>query len=99
MALSNDDISEFVEFLEGADLRYISYNSPGISRKKQGQKFKYFTSQGKTVNISAEERITSLAIPSAWKEVWISPSPSGYLQATGIDNKGRRQYIYHPKWK
>src|SRR2546430_16394478 len=41
----------------------------------------------------------SLAIPPAWVDVWISPSPDGHLQATGRDAKGRKQYRYHPRWR
>jgi DNA topoisomerase-1 len=44
-------------------------------------------------------RIKSLAIPPAWKDVWICPSPNGHLQATGRDAKGRKQYRYHPRWR
>ena len=43
-------------------------------------------------------RIRSLAIPPAWSDVWISPSPDGHLQATGRDQRGRKQYRYHPRW-
>jgi DNA topoisomerase IB len=45
------------------------------------------------------ERIAALAIPPAWKEVWICPWPSGHIQATGVDAAGRRQYLYHPEWR
>ena len=45
------------------------------------------------------KRIRSLAIPPAWKNVWICPRPDGHLQATGIDAKGRKQYKYHPDWR
>ena len=44
-------------------------------------------------------RIKSLAIPPAWTDVWISPSPAGHIQATGRDAKGRKQYRYHPRWR
>ena len=46
-----------------------------------------------------KERIASLAIPPAWKEVWICPVPNGHLQATGIDAAGRKQYLYHEAWR
>jgi DNA topoisomerase IB len=45
------------------------------------------------------ERVRGLAIPPAWKEVWICPDPLGHLQATGIDAAGRKQYLYHPRWR
>jgi len=43
-------------------------------------------------------RFHALAIPPAWRDVWISPSKKGHLQATGIDEHGRKQYLYHPQW-
>ena len=45
------------------------------------------------------ERVRALAIPPAWKDVWICPDPMGHLQATGIDAAGRKQYLYHAKWR
>ena len=45
------------------------------------------------------ERIRELAIPPAWKDVWICPHPNGHIQATGIDDAGRKQYLYHPQWR
>ena len=45
------------------------------------------------------ERIKELAIPPAWKDVWICPHPNGHIQATGIDDAGRKQYLYHPHWR
>lgn len=45
------------------------------------------------------QRIRSLAIPPAWRDVWICASPNGHLQATGRDARGRKQYRYHPRWR
>ena len=44
-------------------------------------------------------RIAELVIPPAWKDVWICPYPMGHIQATGIDDAGRKQYLYHPHWR
>ena len=44
-------------------------------------------------------RIRSLAIPPAWRDVWICADPDGHLQATGCDARGRKQYRYHPRWR
>ena len=41
----------------------------------------------------------ALAIPPAWREVWICPDPLGHLQATGTDAAGRKQYLYHDRWR
>ena len=83
-----------------AHLRYTSPNSPGIARKKKGDGSFYVTSRGKRVtDADTLARIKSLVIPPAWKDVWISPTANGHLQATGIDAKGRTQYRYHPKYR
>lgn len=48
---------------------------------------------------SEKERIRSLVIPPAWKDVWICPDPDGHIQAIGTDAAGRRQYLYHEAWR
>ena len=86
--------------LKKVDLRYISDSSGGITRKHHGNSFKYFDTDGKLINSEIVlTRIKELAIPPAWSNVWICPSPSGYLQAVGFDDKNRKQYLYHPEWK
>jgi len=85
--------------LKKADLRYVSDSTHGISRKRNGDSFSYFdTDDTKITSDIVIERINALAIPPAWSNVWICPSPTGYLQATGFDEKGRKQYIYHEDW-
>jgi DNA topoisomerase IB len=72
---------------------------PGIHRKVQGRGFRYVDDVGRGVEDDATlERISSLAIPPAWTEVWICPDPHGHIQATGTDAAGRRQYRYHDRW-
>lgn len=66
---------------------------------RQGTHFAYRKSSGVPVSTRDRKRIRRLAIPPAWREVWICPDPSGHLQATGIDDRGRRQYLYHTEWK
>jgi DNA topoisomerase I len=60
----------------------------------------YLDSDGKIIR-DAETlgRIKSLAIPPAWRNVWICPIAHGHVQATGLDAKGRKQYRYHPRWR
>lgn len=85
--------------LKKADLRYISDSVSGITRKRRGNSFQYFDTDGKIIKSEIVlGRIKELAIPPAWSDVWICPSPSGYLQATGFDEKKRKQYIYHADW-
>jgi DNA topoisomerase-1 len=62
--------------------------------------FRYEDARGRRItNMAQLERIAALAIPPAWKDVWISPRPGAKLQATGVDAAGRRQYLYHPAYR
>ncbi|HEX6203774.1 MAG TPA: DNA topoisomerase IB [Thermoanaerobaculia bacterium] len=79
-----------------AGLRYVGDESRGIRRRRCGRGFTYLGPDGETVRDPAtRRRIAELAIPPAWSEVWICPSPLGHVQATGRDDKGRKQYRYH----
>jgi DNA topoisomerase I len=82
-----------------AGLRYTADDKPGIRRVKAGRAFRYLDARGKAVKSRDLNRIRSLVIPPAWKDVWICPDPRGHLQATGRDARGRKQYRYHPKWR
>lgn len=89
-----------VESSKIAGLRYVSDQIPGITRKGRGKSFQYFDSDGKRIRDKETlGRIKSLAIPPAWKDVWICPRANGHLQATGRDAKGRKQSRYHPRWR
>ena len=93
-------ISDPVESAQAAGLRYVSDTQPGIRRKKAGKGFGYVGTDGKPIKDEKElARIRSLAIPPAYTDVWICPSPNGHIQATGRDARGRKQYRYHPKWR
>ncbi|HET6568390.1 MAG TPA: hypothetical protein VFG50_10530 [Rhodothermales bacterium] len=82
-----------------AGLRYVSDEDPGYHRRRRGKGFTYTDAKGETVSDpKVRERLERLVIPPAWTDVWICRSPKGHLQATGRDEKGRKQYIYHPKW-
>ncbi|WP_205504553.1 DNA topoisomerase IB [Rufibacter psychrotolerans] len=83
-----------------AGLRYFPDTKPGITRQKEGKEFTYFTPKGEPLSDEKTlERIKKLVIPPAWTQVWICPSANGHIQATGRDEKGRKQYVYHPQWK
>jgi DNA topoisomerase I len=93
-------VSDPVESAQSAGLRYVSDTMPGIRRKKAGKGFAYVDRDGKAIKDPKEiARIRALAIPPAYTEVWICPSPNGHIQATGRDARGRKQYRYHPKWR
>jgi len=81
-------------------LRRVDCSSAGIRRVGRGRGFSYEEADGTpVVDREVIERIRELAIPPAWKEVWICPHPNGHIQATGIDAAGRKQYLYHPYWR
>ena len=83
-----------------AGLRYVSDSTSGIRRRKAGKGFVYIGPSGKRVrDPRIIHRIRSLAIPPAWTDVWICPSPWGHLQAVGRDARGRKQYQYHPQYR
>ena len=80
-------------------LRYINDFTTGLHRIKKGKHFVYVDSENKVIrNKGVLSRIASLVIPPAWKDVWICPFENGHLQATGLDAKNRKQYLYHPQW-
>src|ERR1051325_8858518 len=83
-----------------AGLKYVTDESPGISRQRSGQGFRYLSPAGRLIrNQKTLIRIKHLAIPPAWTDVWICPDPNGHLQATGRDARGRKQSRYHPDWR
>src|SRR5688572_10515324 len=83
-----------------AGLVYVSDESPGITRKKSGNGFTYVDAAGKAITDDETLlRIRQLAIPPAYKDVWICPTPRGHIQAVGRDDRGRKQYRYHEKWR
>ena len=88
------------EAAEEAGLRYVSDDQPGYSRKSKGDDFEYFDMEGKPIRDETRLlRIRRLAVPPAYKDVWICPSSHGHLQATGRDARGRKQYRYHERWR
>jgi len=81
-----------------AGIHYRKDEYRTIRRVKDGGSFRFVDKLGKAVSKENKERILALAIPPAWKDVVISPDPEDYIQAMGTDDRGRRQYIYHPEW-
>jgi len=82
-------------------LSYVIDQDPGLRRKKaRGQGFNYFDADARPVTDEKTlDRIHALAIPPAWTDVWICPKPGGHIQAVGRDQRGRKQYRYHPRWR
>jgi DNA topoisomerase-1 len=83
-----------------AGLSYVDCSEPGYRRIKRGKGFVYLTPEGKRLRQPSElERIRALALPPAWRDVWICTNPRGHLSATGVDARGRKQYRYHSDWR
>ena len=89
-----------VRVAKQAGLTYVTDALPGIRREGQPGRFRYIDQSGKSLRgQDALARIRALVIPPAWTRVWICPSESGHLQATGRDARGRKQYRYHARWR
>lgn len=81
-------------------LRRSDCSGPGLSRRRRGRGFVYLDEDGERLeDAEVLARIHELVIPPAWTDVWICPYPGGHIQATGIDDRGRKQYLYHPRWR
>jgi DNA topoisomerase-1 len=99
-ALAAARLADSMESAKAGRLRYVTDNMPGIRRRKRGNGFVYITPDGKILRDADElQRFKSLAIPPAWRDVWICPLAHGHLQATGRDAKGRKQHRYHSRWR
>lgn len=73
-------------------------HDPGYTRRRAGSGFRYVDVDGASAPTDAVERIRMLVIPPAWQDVWICIDPDGHIQATGVDDAGRTQYLYHADW-
>jgi DNA topoisomerase-1 len=81
-------------------LKYVCDESAGLRRVRQGRGMIYLDPSGKRVRDRRTlRRIESLVIPPAWQDVWICSEPRGHIQAVGRDARGRKQYLYHPRWR
>ena len=94
------DVLTGPEEASAAGLVYVHDTDPGLARRKAGKGFAYVDADGRVVDSArTEDRIAKLVIPPAWTDVWICADPRGHIQATGRDQRGRKQYIYHPDWR
>lgn len=80
-------------------LRTVSPTQSGLTRRKRGKGFVYLDGEVRVDDPAVVARIRALVIPPAWHDVWICRHPNGHIQAVGSDEKGRRQYLYHPQWR
>jgi DNA topoisomerase-1 len=89
-----------VESAKAAGLTYVTEGRPGLTRRRRGHGFVYLEADGRRVrDRTALARIRALAIPPAWRDVWICATAHGHLQAVGRDARGRKQYRYHERWR
>ncbi|WP_194722409.1 DNA topoisomerase IB [Noviherbaspirillum malthae] len=100
MTTATPPLQESPQVARQIGLRYVTDNSPGLTRQARSGGFRYLDAGGKEVRDEATlARIRSLVIPPAWTDVWICPWENGHLQATGRDARQRKQYRYHPRWR
>ena len=98
--MADERLDEARETARDAGLRYVSDQAPGLRRRRRGEHFSYHGPDGEPIRDEVTlVRIRALAIPPAWTDVWISPSPNGHVQATGRDARGRKQYRYQDRWR
>src|SRR6478752_6295581 len=100
MALAKPVNGNSYDCARAAGLRYVSDAAPGIVRRRRGKAFHYRHADGGPVRDRRTlGRIRALAIPPAWRDVWICGADDGHLQATGRDARQRKQYRYHQRWR
>jgi DNA topoisomerase-1 len=93
-------IDDPVAAARAAGLRYTTEDNPAFGRRRAGRGWSYRGPDGAVIREEETlRRIRSLVIPPAWTDVWINPDPRGHIQATGRDTRGRKQYLYHDKWR
>ncbi|MEE2850922.1 MAG: DNA topoisomerase IB, partial [Pseudomonadota bacterium] len=98
--MPKDSIIDPEDAAESAGLVYVNDDMPGITRVRAGKGFTYRDADGRTIRDKAErKRLAALAIPPAYADVWICPDPNGHIQATGRDDRGRKQYRYHTAFR
>ena len=100
MAIKGNNVNNPAAAANDAGLYYVNDNRVGYRRKANGNGFEYLDTEAKRIRDRQRLlRIKRLAIPPAWTDVWICPSPNGHIQATGRDARGRKQYRYHDRWR
>lgn len=83
-----------------AKLNYVDDSRPGITRRRSGRYWQYFDARGKRVTDRDEiDRLNGIGLPPAYRDAWFCPDRNGHIQAVGYDDKGRKQYRYHPEFR
>jgi DNA topoisomerase I len=98
--MANARTHEHRKAADRAGLHYVTDGIPGITRRRAGTGWAYYAPNGARIrDAHKRKRISSLAIPPAWTDVWICPDPTGHIQATARDARGRKQYRYHTQYR
>ena len=97
--MADEHHDEAAELARSAGLDYSFDDEPGLARRRRGRGFSYHDDRGRPLPDRERARIEGLAIPPAWTDVWISRTPDNHILATGRDDAGRKQYLYHPRWR
>src|SRR6266699_2914529 len=96
----SNSVSDLAVAANEAGLYHVNDDRLGYRRRANGNGFEYLDTETKRIRDRQRLlRIKRLAIPPAWTDVWICPSPNGHIQATGRDARGRKQYRYHDRWR
>ena len=83
-----------------AKLSYVDDSRQGISRRRKGRYWQYFDAKGARITDRDEiDRLNGIGLPPAYRDAWFCPDPNGHIQAIGYDDKGRKQYRYHPEFR
>jgi DNA topoisomerase I len=93
------DLATAERLADEAGLVRLAPDTPGVERRRCGRGFTYRAPDGERVGDDERARIEALAVPPAWTDVWIAPRPDSHVLATGTDDAGRKQYVYHPRWR
>ncbi|MFC0587975.1 DNA topoisomerase IB [Novosphingobium aquiterrae] len=81
-------------------LIFVDDSLPGITRRKAGRGWAYFDPHGQRITRRDEiERLNRIALPPAYRDAWFCPADNGHILAIGYDDKGRKQYRYHPDFR
>lgn len=79
---------------------YCDDSQPGITRKKVRHGWGYWDADGKSITDRDEiDRLNGVGLPPAYRDAWYCPKANGHIQAVGWDDKGRKQYRYHPDFR
>jgi DNA topoisomerase-1 len=83
-----------------ARLSYCDDSKPGITRRKLSHGWAYYAADGERITDRDEiDRLNRIGLPPAYRDAWFCPKANGHIQAVGWDDKGRKQYRYHPDFR